>query len=230
MTEQQTIITPEKSPSGNRIRIAIADDQKLVMKGFVQMLERIEDFEIVAEAKNGRELISMIRVMEQIPDICIVDIRMPQMDGFETVSELKELWPKLRVLVLSVFADEDYVIKMILKGINGYLTKNCDPPILFEAIRSIHENEFFLSDEMSENMMRALKHGDLSEPKFTPKEQEFLNYCCQDMTYKEIAKAMGTTLKSVHGFRDSLFRKLELHNRIALVMYAIRTGRVLIDR
>ncbi len=214
----------------NPILVAYADDHTAVRKGIIAFITALGGIKVVIEANNGAELIKAMEQAETVPEICIIDIKMPVMNGFETISVLKQKWKNVKVLVLSTFIEELYVLKMIRLGANGYLSKSCDPEEIKAALVSIRNNGMYFSDFFSQKIAVALDNRHIKLPKLTEKELQLLKYCCSDHTYVQIAEMMNTTQKSVEGYRDSLFRKLKVNSRVSLAMFAIKSGIVTVDQ
>ncbi len=212
------------------VLVAYADDHTAVRKGIISYLKELGGIEVIIEAANGKELIDKIAASKKMPEICIVDINMPVMNGFEAVAYIAEKWPGIRMLALSVYMDELYVIKMIRAGVSGYLPKSCDPEEIKAALISIQQTGRYDSPLYLENVHAALHASRIKQPNFTEREILFLKHCCTDMTYIQIAQQMKCTAKSVEGYRDSLFRKLSVNSRVSLALFAVRSGFVTIDK
>ncbi len=208
------------------LRIAYADDHHLVRKGIVGLLEAIGGCDVVIEVGSGEELLEQLHAANELPDICILDISMPGMNGFDVIREIRKHWPHLKVLVLTVFAQESYVIRMIRSGANGYLSKACGAEEMRRALQSINEHGVYYSELMSQQLSNAVRKEMIRLPTLTANERELLKHVVSDMTYSEIAVQMGTTPRSIEGYRDSLFRKLKVGSRVALALYAVKSGEV----
>ena len=206
------------------LTVAYAEDHTAVRLSIINYIHDLGGVRVVMDANNGLALLALLEAAETLPDICMLDIKMPEMDGFELLSKLKEQWPSLKTLVLSTFSEELYVIKMIRAGVNGYLTKDCDPEEIKQALISIHTHGIYYSELFASNMQVSLQpHGPIL-PDFSGKELQFLKHCCSDLTYAQIARAMKTTPKSAEGMRDSLFKKLKINSRVMLALFAVRSG------
>jgi two-component system, NarL family, invasion response regulator UvrY len=215
---------------GNKaISVAYADDHKVVRKGIVSILSEFNTISIDIEADNGKELIEKIEKVEQLPDICIIDISMPVMNGFQTQMELHKRWPSIKTLVLTAYDIELYIIKMIVNGANGYLLKNCDPREIEQALISIKTTGVYHSEISTSHLFHAVKSREIILPNFTEKEMQVLKYCCSDLSYSQIADQMNTTRRSVEGYRDSLFKKLGVNSRTMLALYAVQFGIVSLE-
>jgi DNA-binding NarL/FixJ family response regulator len=198
-------------------------------KGIVELLRTSDKFEIVAEAGNGQELIDMIGELKTPPDVCLLDVNMPVLDGYKTLIILKEKYPLVKFLTLSMYDHEFAIIKMLRHGANGYLLKEDDPEVLKSAIEYVVANDFYHSDLTSAHLM-ALRKGDpgYKQIVLNANEQTFLELCCSEMVYKEIAKQMGLSVRTVEGYRDDLFAKLGVNTRTGLVIYALKHGMVIL--
>lgn len=209
------------------VHIAYADDHKAVRKGIISFLNGLGGIIVDIEANNGKELIRQMEKANQLPDVCIIDINMPQMDGFETLVEIKKRWRSMKVLILTVHDTELYIIiRMIRSGANGYLLKSCDPEEIKKALFTIHTKGVYFSDVISSQFFHAVQNREIKLPNFTAKEIEVLKYCCTDLSYVKIAEKMRTTSRSVEGYRDSLFKKLKVNSRVSLALYAVQFGYV----
>lgn len=212
-----------KSP----IRVALADDHTMFRKGIVELLRSTADtFDIVAEAGNGQDLIDQIQKLSPPPQVCLLDVNMPILDGYKTLAALKKDYPLMKFLALSMYDYEFAIIKMLRQGANGYLLKEDDPEELKRAIEYVVDNDFYHSEHTSPHL-RALRHGGNEYTiRLNANEQTFLELCCSDLAYKEIAAQMGLSTRTVEGYRDDLFHKLGVNNRTGLVIYALKHGMV----
>ncbi|WP_276132347.1 response regulator transcription factor [Polluticoccus soli] len=207
------------------VYIAIADDHEMFRDAIKNIVSTLPDYKITVEAENGQQLIERLQRSEIFPEICILDIQMPVMNGYETLVELKKRWPELKVLTLSMFNHEFSIIKMLKNGANGYLLKGAKLAEVHNALRDIHEKGYYSSELVTSNFFQ-LVHNAHENPllKINEREIQFLKYCCTELNYKEIGKAMGVSARTVEGYRNTLFDKLNLHTRVGLVMFAINTG------
>lgn len=208
----------------DRILIAIADDHTLLRKGLADLVESFGSFKVIIEAGDGAELISKLETATVMPHICILDVNMPVLDGFGTLTQLKRKWPMLKVLSLSMYNNEFTIIRMLRNGANGYLLKNCDPNEFKNALLVINDKGFYEAGLMGKGIFNKSLHEHAVT--ITPKEMEFLKLCCSELAYKEIASKMQISPRTVEDYRDNLFKKLKLNTRTGLVMYAISCGLV----
>lgn len=204
-----------------RIPIAIVDDHTLFRQGVAGLLREFDELEIVFEAGNGKEMQEKL-IGHQQPKVVLMDINMPVMDGCEATKWLKSQYPDIHVLVLSMYDDDETIIKMIRCGACGYVLKESKPSDLLNAIKIINEKGVYLNDLVSGKLMRSFNSN--PEISFTEKEREFMVHCCTELTYKEIADKMFVSPRTVDNYRESLFQKLSLKSRTGLVLYAIKNG------
>lgn len=214
--------------TGPRIRVALADDHTMFRKGMVELLRHSSDkFEIVAEAGNGQELVDMIAKLPVPPQVCLLDVNMPVMDGYKTLALLRMKYREMKFLTLSMYDHEFAIIKMLRQGANGYLLKEDDPEVLKQAIEYVVAHDFYHS-ELTANHLNALKSSESTQKQIilNANEKVFLELCCTEMIYKEIANHMGLSVRTVEGYRDDLFEKLGVNTRTGLVIYALKNGLV----
>ncbi len=213
-----------------KIKIAIADDHTLMRKALVNLLND-HQFTVVAQAENGRELIELVEDIKL--DVVLMDINMPIMNGFETTDWLRRKKPTVKVLALSMFADDASVIRMIKAGAKGYILKDAEPQALRNAICELMENGVFYSDFVNDKMMNKMngKGETLVDAliSLTAREEEFLNLACSEMNMREIADKMNISPRTVDGYREQLFVKLNVQTRTGLVLYAIKNRLYLLD-
>jgi two-component system, NarL family, invasion response regulator UvrY len=207
-----------------RINLAIADDHPLIREGLKNIICSFDGFEVTIEASDGQELIENLQNAEEVSDICILDIRMPRMDGYETLKELKRKWPSIKVLIFSAFYEEYSMIEMLRNGANGYLEKNCTPGKLQQALAYIYSNEYYYSEVVAKKIFDLHQHKSRLIPKITDREMEFLCYCCTELSYKEIGELMGVSVRTIEAFRDALFDKFSLKTRTGLAIFALQNG------
>lgn len=216
----------EQLSSTLSIRIAFADDHPTFRYGLISLLKYLEKgigLEMVIEADNGRDLILQIETSEEKPEVCVIDIHMPGMNGYDTLEELKFRWPEIGVLVMTSYTSPENISRMFRLGANGFLTKSNHPAEFIRAIRSICNSGLYLTDDTRPYYINSRKTPHVC---LSPREALFLEYCCSDLTYDEIARKMRTSPGSIYGCRNRLFDKLNVSSRAGLVFYAIRSGLV----
>lgn len=203
-------------------KIALVDDHTLFIKGTKMLLEMTKNYIVVLEAQNGKEFISQLENTTVIPDIVLIDIRMPEMDGYETVKIIKDIWPSIKTLVVTDYDHEYTTIKMLKTGVNGILLKSSTPETLYNAIDSIKSKGYYYSDNISKHIFNL--HDSLYD--LSAKEIEFLKYCSSELTYKEISEQMHLSNRTIDSIRDGLFEKLKVSSRVSLAIFSIRCGLV----
>ncbi len=211
-----------------KITIALADDHALVRRGLSQMLQS-NNFNVIAEASNGSELLKLIK--ENLPMVVLLDINMPVMDGISTMHQIQNMNLPVKVLALSMMDDDGSVIRMIKAGAKGYVLKDSEPEELIQAIRIIADNGFYYSERIAGRISSLQFNSDSNDHinKLSQRELDFLVLASSDLSYKEIADKMIVSVRTVDGYRDSIYEKLKIHSRIGLVLYAIKHKIVRID-
>jgi DNA-binding NarL/FixJ family response regulator len=214
------------------IPILLVDDHTLVRAGFRSLLENMPEVEIVAEANNGLDAIEMVR--EHMPAIVLMDIAMPGINGLQTTEKILHEFPQVRVLLLSMYTNEEYVIEALRIGAAGYLLKDADASEFEQAIHAVAMGGAYLSPSISKHVIHGFSHQ--TEPpkteavQLTYRQQEILRLIAEGRTTKEIAAVLGITLKTVETHRTRLMDVLDIHNVAGLVRYAIRTGLIKSDK
>jgi two-component system invasion response regulator UvrY len=212
-------------------KLAIVDDHNLFRKGLIKLISLGDSegkYAILFEAENGEDLKRKLD-NQNLPDIVLMDIDMPEADGFEAVGWLRKYYPGVLVLVISMLQQDDAVLRMLRLGVKGYLSKDIEVEDMNMALEAISNKGLYYSDFVSEIMTSAMQ-GDLVDPgmptgtEFSENERELMKYACTEMTYYEIASVMHVSPKTVDGYRDGLFKKLGVKSRVSLAMYAVRNG------
>lgn len=208
--------------------IALADDHSLLRIGLAQLVESLGNT-VLFEADNGKELLQKLD-NKSLPDVVLMDINMPEMDGFQTTQWLKQNHPDVKVLALSMYDNETSIIRMLKCGAKGYILKDAEPAELKAAIEAVMTKGFYYSDLVSGKLMHAINKMDddgeglKSLVPLNDRETDFLKHACTELTYKEIADKMFVSPRTIDGYRDALFEKLHVKTRVGLVMYAIKNG------
>lgn len=208
----------------NPIKVAIAEDHTVMRKGIVSLINSFGDFNVVIDAVNGKELIEWLNISKTLPDVCILDVNMPVMNGYETASYIRQQWSDMKILALSMINEEFSVVRMLRSGANGYIVKDCNPIELRNALIGVYKDSFYHSELVTSKLIYDLFKKDNPVNNISDKEMEFLSYCCTDLTYKEIAERMHVSPRTVDDYRDSVFRKLKIKSRTALAIFSIRMG------
>ena len=208
--------------------IVLIDDHSLLRIGLAQLVQSL-GYDVSFEADNGKEFIQKLD-NGNLPDLVLMDINMPEMDGFETTQWLKQNHPDVKVLALSMYDNENSIIRMLKCGAKGYILKDSEPAELKAAIEDVMNKGYYYSDLVSGKLIHAInKIEDEGSDTNTlnnlnNRETDFLKYACTELTYKEIADKMFVSPRTIDGYRDALFEKLNVKTRVGLVMYAIKNG------
>lgn len=201
--------------------IVIVEDHLLLSQAIGTIVDSFEDFKVTSLCNNGKELIEKIPSFEKIPDVILMDINMPRMNGIETTEWLTKHHPDIKVLALSVEDDENTVLKMLRAGAKGYLLKDTEKSILEKALKEVITKGYYHTKDVTSILMNSISGGQKSVL-LKEKELIFIRHACSEMTYKEIAEKMFLSPKTIDGYRQVLFEKLGVKNRIGLAMYAIK--------
>lgn len=208
------------------VRILLADDHALFRQGLRSLLEAEPDFKVMGEAKDGRE--ALRHALEAHPDIILMDIQMPGLDGVQATKEILSEWPQARIIMLTMYRQDNYVFEAVKTGARGYLLKDTDAAALVEAIRQVYQGEVLLDAEIAENIIQDFKtraeagprpHAELAE-----REVQILRLVAQGYTNLEIANELQLSEKTVRNRLSEIFQKLHLNNRTQAALYALREG------
>lgn len=209
------------------IKVAIADDHALFRAGVKTALAVKKDVELIAEADNGMQLINLLKHIE--PDVILLDIQMPIMDGIQTLPEIKKLRPDAKVIILSMHNDHSMISKLMEIGANSYLTKNSDSETIYQAIKTCYEQEFYFNELTNKALLTGIrtKRTDVINPQdvsLSDKEVRVLKLMCEEKTTKEIADMVDISPRTVEAIRDKLKTKTGAKSMAGLVMYAVKNG------
>jgi len=215
------------------VKVVIADDHEMLRKGLRLLLEKQKEIEIIAEASNGSELIDVVEKLK--PDVVITDVKMPVMDGKEACKTIKDKFPEIAVIALSMFDEENTIAEMLEAGASGYLLKNTTKEELTEAIKTVCAGETYFSDAASVKLFRLVSNTKLNPvkrskaPHFTDKELQIISLICKEYTNKEIASEMKLSPRTVEEYRMRIQNKMEAKNMVGIVVYAIKNKLVNTD-
>ena len=211
----------------NKINIAVIDDHQLFRQGIIRVIRSLDDrFNVLLEASNGQDFIRRLPNDHQIK-IAIVDLDMEIMDGRELAIILKEKHPEINVLTLTMHGeDEEAIIGMIRSGVKGYLSKDVEPLELKKAIETVASGKFHFNEALSGKLLEIIivDKMNASNDELNDREMQFVELCCSELTYKEIANEMCLSPKTIDGYRAALFERFELKSRVGLVLFAIKKG------
>lgn len=207
------------------IKIAIVDDHKLVSKALENMISYNPDFDVIINSSNGQDFLDTLRTAQDLPDVALMDINMPIKNGIETTAELSKEFPQLKVIALTMEDHEATIIRMLKAGAKGYLLKDMSPDILFDAINIVHEKGIFYTDLVTQSLLKIKTEEKFMETlndTLKERELEFIRLACSELTYREIADQMFVSPRTVDGYRDSVFVKLNVKSRVGIVLFAIK--------
>jgi two-component system invasion response regulator UvrY len=212
------------------VKLGFVDDHRLFRKGLISLVTlSLPDVQIILEADDGFALQNLIDP-KLLPDIILMDIHMPNINGYDAVKWLTDHYPDIKILVVSMVEDENSILTMVKGGVKGYLTKGADQREIVTAIQTIYDGGFYYTDFLTGKLVHALQNSQSlksgSQILLNERELEFLQYVCSDETYNEIAKKMFLSPKTIDGYRDALFEKLQVRSRVGLAIYAIKNGHV----
>ncbi|MEJ7740283.1 MAG: response regulator transcription factor [Chitinophagaceae bacterium] len=217
-----------KTPDPNKIiKVAIADDHALFRAGVKTALSVKKDIDLIAEADNGLQLLGLLKHIE--PDVILLDIQMPVMDGIATLPEIRKLYPEVKVIILSMYNDHSMISKLMEIGANSYLTKNSDSETIYQAIKTCYEQEFYFNELTHKALLTGLRNKRTEmaipeSPLLTEKELRILKLMCKEKTTKEIADLEDISPRTVEAIRDKLKVKTGARSMAGLVMYAVNHG------
>ncbi len=208
------------------IHVAIAEDQRLFRECLVSLLNGFDGVNVNLEAANGKELLEKLYVTAPVPQVVLLDLTMPEMNGLDTTRQLKKLFPEMKIIILSVHSEERHIVHMVGEGVNGYLVKNSELSEVVQAVQAVHEKGFYFN----ESVLRAIhtgmgnKHEKSYNPNspLTAREKEILELICQECTTPEIAEKLFLSVRTVDGHRNNLLEKTGARNTAGLVIYALR--------
>jgi two-component system response regulator NreC len=212
----------------NPIRILLADDHTVIRRGLRALLERQSGFTIVAEAADGREAVELAATLD--PDVAVVDIGMPNVNGIEAAGRITDKRPETAVVILSMHADESYVLRALKSGARGYLLKDSPEEDLINAINAVHQGKAFFSPVISkmlaEDYIRQIRQRGVEDSYelLTPREREILQMLGEGNSNKEVARKLNLSLHTIETHRGNLLEKLNLHSTAELILYAVRKG------
>jgi len=209
-----------------KIKVLVADDHDIVRTGMKSLLERQEDIEIVGEASDGRELVRLAEELE--PSIVVTDIAMPQLNGIDAAGQILRHNPDIKIVVLSMYADEEFLVRALTAGVKGYLLKDAVQADLLRAVRAVATGRPFFSpaiaQTLAEDYVRQLQHKGLEDSYklLTEREREILQLLAEGKSNKEVATVLNVSPYTVETHRTHLMQKLNLHNTAEIVLYAVR--------
>ena len=217
-----------KTSSSGKIKILITDDHALFRTGVKTSLSHYPDIEFIGEAENGMQLLNLVKFLH--PDVILLDIQMPIMDGIATLPEVKKILPEVKIIMLTMNDDVSMISKLMEIGANSYLTKNSDSETIYEAIKTVHTNEFYFNEYTNKAMLtglrtrRVLENSLPEDTELSEKEVQVLKLMCDEKTTKEIAEIVDISPRTVEAIRDRLKLKTGAKSTAGLILYAVKHG------
>lgn len=211
--------------------IAIVDDHTMIRKSLSVLINLFDTYKVIFDAADGKDFIEQMKT-PQLPEIVLLDIVMPGMDGYETAAWIRDNYPDIRILVLSTMDAESAIIKMIRHGACGYILKDAETAELKRALDDVISKGYYYNDQVTQKVMKSInqltneKSGIGAFVRLTDRELEFIKHACSEKNYQQIAKEMFVSERTVDGYREVLFNKLNVKTRVGLVIYAIKNNLV----
>jgi DNA-binding NarL/FixJ family response regulator len=213
------------------IKIGIAEDQEIYRNGLVGLLNNIENFNVIIEAESGQGIIDQIKTNE--PDVVLLDFRMEGLNGVDTASRISKLYPEIKILMLSMYDAQEFVIRSIENGANGYLTKDDDPNEIITAIDCVYSTGYYLNERTSKILISQMVKSGTVQPVFENEEVEFskieldvIRLICEEKSAVEISDILFKSKRTIDGHRASIMKKIGARNVTGIVMYAVKNNLV----
>lgn len=212
------------------IKVAIADDHKIFRSGVINSLTPYGNVNVVFEAEDGEHLLQIIG--QDVPDVILMDLKMPKMDGIQATIKVKQLYPDVKVIILTMYEDDNFIVHLVENGANAYLLKNSEPEEIYEAICTTFDKGFYFNENVNLALLKKVLHKNKQQfkPAFTEKvqlterEMEVLQLICNELTTQEISEQIYLSPRTVEGLRQKLLEKMNVKNTVGLVVYAFRNG------
>ena len=212
------------------IKVAIADDHKIFRSGVINTLIPYDNISFIFEADDGLHLLQIMETQQ--PDVILMDLKMPNMDGIEATIKVKEKFPDVKIIILTMYEDDNFIVHLVENGANAYLLKNADPEEIYEAICTTFEKGFYFNENVNLALLKKVLHKNKQQFKPTLKneiqlndrEQEVLKLICNELTTQEISEQIFLSPRTVEGIRQKLLEKINVKNSVGLVLYAFRNG------
>lgn len=212
------------------IKVAIADDHKIFRSGVINTLIPYDNISFIFEADDGLHLLQIMETQQ--PDVILMDLKMPNMDGIEATIKVKEKYPDVKVIILTMYEDDNFIVHLVENGANAYLLKNAEPEEIYEAICTTFEKGFYFNENVNLALLKKVLHKNKQQFKPTLKneiqlndrEQEVLKLICNELTTQEISEQIFLSPRTVEGIRQKLLEKINVKNSVGLVLYAFRNG------
>lgn len=211
-----------------KIRVAVVDDHVLFATGMANLLDSVEDMSVVATAGDGKELLEKLKILkrtDELPDVILMDIQMPVMDGFQACVEVKDRFSSCKVVILSMHQESSYIYQAVISGADGFLLKNAQPEEVINAIRSVEGDGQAFNKEavlVMKNVIADPVKAVLTRKDFSENELKILNYVCREKTNKEIADKMNLSVSSVENYKQKMIKRMGVKTSVGLAIYAIQ--------
>lgn len=212
------------------IKVAIADDHKIFRSGVINTLTPYANINVVFEAEDGEHLLEIMQ--EQQCDVILMDLKMPKMDGIQATIKVKEKYPQVKVIILTMYEDDNFIVHLVENGANAYLLKNSEPEEIYEAICTTFDKGFYFNENVNLALLKKVLHKNKqqfkptfkNEVQLSDRELEVLKLICNEFTTQEISEQIFLSPRTVEGLRQKLLEKLNVKNTVGLVLYAFRNG------
>lgn len=218
--------------SDSKITIIVADDHAIVRRGLVSLLSLNKSFEVIGEVTDGRMAVE--QALEKKPDVVLMDIGMPVLNGLEATEQIKKLAPEVKVLVLSAYDNEEYIRQVVSTGANGYILKNSSVEQLSDAIFTVHNGQAYFSPVISKVLVDLLvlpnKNPEERGKRLTQRERQVLQLLAEGKSHREIAEHLFIAVRTVDTHTNNIMQKLEIHDTAGLVTYAIKNGIIILPK
>lgn len=208
-----------------KIKLAVVDDQHLFRKGIVSLLKEFEELSVLFEAENGQDMLDQLKT--KAPDVVLMDLEMPVMNGIEATKALKERYPQIKIVILTMHNDEEFVADLLKKGAHGFLLKDQDIEVVVDAIYAVLEKGHYFNPSISEQLAKGLAKSSnaspsFNKPAFTERELEVISLMCKQLTNKEIADRLMASVRTIDRHRENILLKTGAKNRAGIVLYAMQ--------
>jgi DNA-binding NarL/FixJ family response regulator len=212
------------------IKVAIADDHKIFRSGVINTLIPYENINVVFEAEDGEHLLQLLE--QQTPDVILMDLKMPNLDGIAATIKVKEKYPDIKIIILTMYEDDNFIVHLVENGANAYLLKNAEPEEIYEAICTTHDKGFYFNENVNLALLKKVLHKNKQQLKpnltnqiqLNEREVEVLRMICNERTTQEISEEIYLSPRTVEGIRQKLLEKINVKNSVGLVLYAFRNG------
>jgi len=213
-----------------KIKVAVVDDHALFRSGLVSLLNEYDELKVITEACDGKDLMEKLKARQKQPDVILMDIEMPNMNGIEATEQVRQKYPEIRVLPLTMHNEEEFVVHLMEKGANGFLLKDYGIETIVDAIYSAFETGYYFNDKVSKAMIKKLVKGEIVKPVFSrskvlnERETEIVKMICKELSSREIAAELCLSARTVEGYREKIIEKIGARNIAGIVMYAMKNG------